>query len=393
MLRILPKLGAAMVAVCASALPSQAATITAASTAQKDVATAVASAQDGDTVQIPAGDSTWSSGLTITKAITLHGQGISNTFLRRHEGLLTFQTANKPVRVTGIYFDMTSFDRRLPNRSGIRIFGTNNSFRIDRCYFNCGERSVSIEGDIFGVIDHCTFRDSNLAIYFAGANQGARAWANPYTPGTINTMVVEDCTVLNDLPGSPFVDSELYGQDGGLATIRHNTIDYTGTDAPCIPVDAHGWNAGWGHSTRFYEIYQNTFKCRTTYNFIALRGGAHLVHDNTFIVSGSSTPMTFWMQREHSDPTIPAAELIKNTFIWNNTLSVGGGAPVIVGGQDSGQTKNEPVPNVDFFNRNLESSDIWHPHTPLVYPHPRVTAEDGGKPSPIANLRVTASGS
>jgi hypothetical protein len=83
MSRILLRLGAAMTVVFLNPLHSRAATIAAASTAQKDVAAAVASAQDGDTVQIPAGDSTWTSGLTITKAITLQGQGSNNTFLRR----------------------------------------------------------------------------------------------------------------------------------------------------------------------------------------------------------------------------------------------------------------------------------------------------------------------
>jgi hypothetical protein len=382
-----------MLAACLSTSMCGAALITAASTARKDVAAAIASARNGDTVVIPAGDSTWSSVLSINKSINLAGQGVNHTFLRNHAGIFTIiAPIDKPIRITGIYFDMTSFDRSVPNRSGLRWFGKLSSLRIDHCYFNAGERSISIEGDIYGVIDHCTFKDSNIAIHFAGADQGANSWARPIHPGGTDTMVVEDCTILCTQPSSQFVDSELYGQNGGRAVIRHNTIDYSQTGAPCIPIDAHGFNTSWGNGTRFYEIYSNTFKCQYTYNFISLRGGWHIVHDNTFVVTGTTTPTPIWLQREQSATDIPAQQLVKRSFFWNNTLSVGGEAPAVVEAVDSGQTSNEPVLDVDFFNRAIRSGDPWYPYTPLVYPHPRVKAEDGGKP-PVGKPQGITSGS
>jgi hypothetical protein len=399
MLRNVLKISATMLALYVTALHAQSATITATSTAQKDVAAAIASANNGDTVVIPAGDSTWTSTLSINKSINIVGQGTNATFLRNHGGIFTITFATDiPIRITGIYFDMTAFDRSSPNRSGLRLFGSCTSVRVDNCYFNCGERSVSIEGfPIYGVIDHCTFRNSNLAIYFAGdgTTPNGPSWNNALTAGSTDMMVVEDCTFLDDQPGSNsgFVDSELYGQDGGRACVRHCTIDYSNTGLPCIPVDAHGYNSGWGDSTRFYEFYNNTFKCQFTYNFVAVRGGMHLFHDNQFVVTGSSTPNVFWLQREHSDPTIPSGQLVKSSYFWNNTLSVGGSAPSTVGAAESGQTSNEPVLNVDVFNRAMQSGEPWYPYTPLVYPHPRVTADGGANPSSVRNLRVLASGS
>jgi hypothetical protein len=52
---------------------AMAATITASSPSLRDVQSAVASARDGDTVIVPAGTATWTSGLTLTKGITLLG--------------------------------------------------------------------------------------------------------------------------------------------------------------------------------------------------------------------------------------------------------------------------------------------------------------------------------
>src|SRR5205807_9112281 len=62
--------------------PARAAVIQAATCNVTDVANAVASAVDGDTVRIPAGNCSWSTGLSINKGITLSGAG---------EGLTTIQ--------------------------------------------------------------------------------------------------------------------------------------------------------------------------------------------------------------------------------------------------------------------------------------------------------------
>jgi hypothetical protein len=393
MSRILLRLGAAMTVVFLNPLHSRAATIAAASTAQKDVAAAVASAQDGDTVQIPAGDSTWTSGLTITKAITLQGQGSNNTFLRRSAGLLTLQpTNNKPIRVTGVYFDMSPFaDESHGDRSAIWFYGTCTNLRIDHCYFLNGQRPINIRGYGYGVTDHCTFHDNNISIYMGIDSDGGgnASWASPVDPGKIDTMVVEDCKIINDLPSSAYIDAELYGQNGARFCFRHNTVDYSATGVAFVPIDAHGYNTSWGNGTRFYEVYNNTFECQHTYRFCYLRGGTHIFHDNQFIMTGGgSAPNCIALELEKGSTTVPANERVVKSFFWNNTYN---GSPA--GAADWGLYTGEPVLNVDFFNRPIQSGDSWYPYTPLVYPHPMVTAQDGGKLSPAANLHAIGSGS
>ena len=55
--------------------------INAASSSKSNVEAAIASASDGDVVFVPAGNSTWSSRVTVNKAITIFGAGIGNTII------------------------------------------------------------------------------------------------------------------------------------------------------------------------------------------------------------------------------------------------------------------------------------------------------------------------
>jgi len=61
--------------------PALGATITASSTSLSSVQAAVNAANDGDTVLIPAGSSTWTGALTIDKSISVIGAGIGQTIL------------------------------------------------------------------------------------------------------------------------------------------------------------------------------------------------------------------------------------------------------------------------------------------------------------------------
>jgi hypothetical protein len=57
---------------------AQARTINAASPSLADVTTAVNASSDGDTVVIPSGTASWTSNITLTKAITIIGQTTTN---------------------------------------------------------------------------------------------------------------------------------------------------------------------------------------------------------------------------------------------------------------------------------------------------------------------------
>jgi hypothetical protein len=366
---------------------AQAATIKAASTSQADVQAAVRAARNGDTVVLPAGDSTWRGTVTITKNITLQGQGINSTFLREHLQLLILSPAvNAPIRITGIYFDGSPFGQvsgEPTNRVGIAIYKTCTQLRIDNCYFNNWNPSIHYSGKIYGVTDHCTFHNGYVELQFSQdlGDFGAADWRTPIHPGGLDTMVVEDCTFLVDVPGtkSDFIENRIYGQAGGRACIRHNTFTFKSA-LPMI-FDAHGESPNngnaWGHSTHFYEVYNNTFNCKYTYRFWNLRGGIHIFHDNAFNISGSqSEPLFMGVLRE--DVGYPSGsgatqELIEKSFAWNNTYN---GSPIAKSFANDGSTNTEPVENVDFFNRPIHSGDPWYPYTPLTYPHPLTS----GKP-------------
>ncbi len=80
------------------------ATINAASPASSDVAAAIVSATDGDTVQIPAGTATWVSALSVTKAITIAGAGTNSTILNGGTFFSLKPGKDKLTRITGIQF-------------------------------------------------------------------------------------------------------------------------------------------------------------------------------------------------------------------------------------------------------------------------------------------------
>ncbi len=57
-------------------------TINANSASQSDVAAAIASAADGDTVTIPGGTASWTRTLQIKKGITIQGAGVGATIIK-----------------------------------------------------------------------------------------------------------------------------------------------------------------------------------------------------------------------------------------------------------------------------------------------------------------------
>ena len=68
--------------------PAQAAVINAAGCSQADVQAAINSASSGDIVAIPAGTCTWTNGITLSKRITLQGNGVGSTIITYSGGTL-----------------------------------------------------------------------------------------------------------------------------------------------------------------------------------------------------------------------------------------------------------------------------------------------------------------
>ena len=195
---------------------ADAATITAKSVSFSDVASAIRSAHEGDTVMVPAGTSSWTSTLTINKSVTLQGAGDDKTVILddvprqahggrseqrgqrrgeqpRHREQLqppteqsSEQPANEPDtralakarRMAGKggpsrgvlrielkpnhYFRLSGFTFRYgsvaikPQSGGCVVMkGTCPSVRVDHCHFDqLYQTGILVEGWIYGVIDH-----------------------------------------------------------------------------------------------------------------------------------------------------------------------------------------------------------------------------------------------
>ena len=98
-------------------------------------------ARNGDTIMLPAGILNWTTGVTISKAITLQGAGVGTTVIK--DGVQSGQlirvtlAGNNLTRITGIEFQ----DGGRSNRAIdiLRVVGSNTNgskFRFDHCKLN-----------------------------------------------------------------------------------------------------------------------------------------------------------------------------------------------------------------------------------------------------------------
>jgi hypothetical protein len=417
-----------------STMAAPAAAIKVASALFQDVSNAVAQAKDGDVVAIPAGNASWNSTLKISKSITLIGAGVSSTTVTRATGFtgalvyIGGLSADVPVRVSGIFFDnVVKADYGVGDRIAIVI---ENSFRaswgytkirVDHCKFSNGQRQLTWHNWAYGVVDHCAFQKiGNEAIFLSGDDN--YAWQRPIIPGTANAVYIEDnsFTIDNTVGFSDGTapGSWIYHQEGGRSVTRHNTFDATAytRSADVQFYDCHGnqnYYTGKGNDFRgtpMVEIYNNMFHVVSAYRMIYLRGGSDLVYNNTFIVYAGSLPHILDMSEEEGwrkevfaplRSTWPAEDQINNSFFWNNTIN---GRPQGSGdfgvwnandgtfiqenrdywlkAPDATTAKKYPnpgFPNSGYPNRYTTITS----YTPLVYPHPLVTAQGGSSSSGV----------
>jgi len=187
-----------------SVLPAAAKTITAASTSQADVAGAIASASTGDTVNIPAGTSTWTSAIAVTKSISIIGAGVGNTVLINStssgQGLeipiFNLEPGdNNLMRVSAIYF-RDSADAMTADGIDINPSTLPTSVMVDNCTFE-GFSFAMKNQDGFGVCYDCTFLNNNTSMRNQGYYNTSALYGFTFTVpawGTTQYFVWEDDT-------------------------------------------------------------------------------------------------------------------------------------------------------------------------------------------------------
>jgi hypothetical protein len=276
---------------------AQAKIINAASPSLADVTRAIASAVDGDTVIVPAGTAAWSSGLTITKGITLIGQTttdpvnktandrtiILDNVVRGPGGtpIIRVQSAlGRSYRVSGITFSSGAVTA-LNYNGAIKLLGNSSTVRLDNCHFNRLAHQaelIRVGGQVYGVIDHnlMDFNAGNnlsVTIYNGGTSTiyGDDAWAAPANYGGSNFIFIED-NCLNNISGGGGSTDDF---DGGRWVYRHNHV----YDAD---VQTHGTECCRDRGGRCREVYNNDFHYTTFVNAGGIRAGGLITHDNRF---------------------------------------------------------------------------------------------------------------
>jgi hypothetical protein len=279
---------AAVLILTASGLPA-ATTINAKSASQSDVASAIASAADGDTVAIPSGTASWTHTLQVKKGITIQGAGVGVTIIKDsvQSGQLIQWTlaAGYQCRLTGIEFQ----DGGRANRQSdvLRVVGSNTDgslFRFDHCKWNNVNGAGTFD-TVIGVIDHNTFILDRTGLpiniygsYWNGQTLGDGSWAAATDYGSSQFLFIEDNTFTHTQQSQQGI-TDAYA--GARFVVRHNNI-FNGL------VSNHGTEStGRVRGCRAVEVYNNSYTGTGLNRFVGgVRSGGVLFHDNT--ISGYS---------------------------------------------------------------------------------------------------------
>jgi hypothetical protein len=391
---------------------------------------AIASAADGDTVQVTGtGTVTWTTTVTLpsTKGIRLIGPG-TNTPKGSASFPLTIVSNAKPaISVTSennrSLYEVSGFKFQNPNLSSdfsgywynsfisVRGRGTGQTgigaYRIDNNYFDHVGNDTTIgldnsTGELTGLVDDNTFLDvgMNRIVYviriretWKGSSStcnGYDAWQRSFAFGVSHFHIIEDN--LFSRPTTEGRHDVSCDGAGGKYVVRYNTFNRSyGSSYQMDYIDAHGdGTPGLGAGTRGGEIYSNTFQGTGSAvgRDMGLRGGQWLVYDNTFSLYGyvlltdyraSTSDCTQLSSPSLCNPGVPQCAgpsnfsawyplpgQIRGSYFWNNIYNSANLVPQV--------SPENYVPLYIQINR-----DYWvsaskpaalSTYTPFTYPHP-----------------------
>jgi hypothetical protein len=331
-------------AACTGSSPSWTTTADAAS-----VATCVSNATAGDTITFPAyGSATWSSTVTIGKALTIKGNGTTltssgsmpNGFFEITGSDASFGTTL--MRITGFNFTGVS----LANGPRYMIYVHNISLaklRIDHNTFKWGTTQLEIEG-AYGVIDNNNFYDAanNMILTSAGTRAQADASWVSLTPGTANALFVETNKFIIDADGTTGGEP-VDAFQGGKLVYRYNEWDYSAApdSNQTTYIGFHGSANGGGgeqgywqacpecrRSPSVFEIYNNYMHGKNGNRLFTTRGGSGLIYNNVLTSNAGLSGVVFNEEESYvtsnwpiSRTSWPAEDQVHNTFIWGNTFN------------------------------------------------------------------------
>jgi hypothetical protein len=248
-------------------------------------------AQNGDTITLPQGTFSWATGVTITKIITLQGQGTAGTgggdqtvIIDNYalgQPLLNFQAGSTGVsRMTGI--TVRSGSGSIKDGGTININGPGN-VRIDHCHLiatsTANYKMIQFGSGVFGVMDHCIldFTGTNALYFYNGRLQGAGDWMGnlewslPTAFGSADYFYIED-NIINGNVGSGAYSTRVYdGFTAAKVVVRFNNV----SQAVLGETHATG-HAPDDRGLRSQEVYGNSVTSSLAHdpNFCALDMGS-----------------------------------------------------------------------------------------------------------------------
>ena len=280
-------------AACFSVISkADAAILNAASCSQSDVQAQLNAATAGDTIVIPAGTCTWTSGVTWNKGVTIQGAGPTSTIISATTAVEFFII---PWTVDGGNYRLTGLGLTgsVPGPSDIAVSGRFATLRLDHLNISTSSSRAlwfglqTLQETYLGypqthkaLLDHIVFTPGDGGHIFAEIYGTNSAWMEDDDFGSDNYVFIEDSTFNYANANYEIVDSEF----GARITFRYNTV--TNSQGVC----SHDTGSTpRSRGTRLIEAYNNTFTCTlsggcyTAANFN--RGGSGLFYNN--VLTGS----------------------------------------------------------------------------------------------------------
>lgn len=364
--------------------------VTAASCAQTDVQSAIASAAVGDGVDVPAGDCSW-AGLSIDKAVHLRGAGKGKTNITlAGDNTITKQAAGV-VRVSDFSFTKSGGGNESkgwtvggPWKNAEPVVIETNEFSVS----GSGLFLIDVVGGVVIAGNDFTGEWDDSFLQLKDTQDAEGSWSSADSlgdkdsAGKLNTYV-EDNTFYGG------TNQGIDADDASRVVYRYNVLTYSS-------FNTHGW-ASSPVGVRHFEVYDNQFKHLGGSEAIAnqnwaiwIRGGSGVIFDNQIDDLAGS----YWGQKDEIRLTIRGAEddrpqgTCANTsypvphqigqghdgakaitdplYLWGNT-----GAQKINAGWNWGNPCGFTFDDFFQWGRDAVKDGTPKPsYTPYTYPHP-----------------------
>jgi hypothetical protein len=336
-------------------------------------------ATEGDTIHFDSGSATWTSTLTISKAITLEGattctpsgtpgtSGYSvscdseTTIINNTDSYLIIVDPSTPaddpsIDISGFVFD----DNDDTGNNGIMVLSnTDATYNLTNIkvhhnkWINLGAGNdyILLDGEAWGVVDHNHFEGSGATTGYVWhlSGNGNTSWTKASTEtfemGTEYFLYLED----NYISGHAYLIDDSGNASRWVA--RYNTLNNQ-NKVNGSTFDAHGNTKNRG--TIAFEIYENYQFDDTGYSnwsrFVNFRGGTGIIYNNEIAENSGKVYITYQEEDNETiendesanvcigendpwpcctglgtgtcagcnDPPVPGRDSIKNSYVWNN---------------------------------------------------------------------------